>query len=84
VTRPRIALLGRVPRTSVYRNIEQYPEATKIPGILILRVDSAIYFSNSNYVKDRFVESKALFCSLFTWIVNDKNNKFPIQYVKGM
>ncbi|KAK9134332.1 hypothetical protein Syun_013662 [Stephania yunnanensis] len=53
VTRPRIAILGRLPRTTVYRNIEQYPEATKIPGVLIVRVDSAIYFSNSNYVKDR-------------------------------
>ncbi|KAG6414906.1 hypothetical protein SASPL_122282 [Salvia splendens] len=55
VTRPRIALLGRVPRTSVYRNIQQYPEATKISGLLIVRVDSAIYFSNSNYVRERIL-----------------------------
>lgn len=53
VTRPRTAILGKVPRTTVYRNILQYPEATKVPGILIVRVDSAIYFSNSNYVKER-------------------------------
>ncbi|CAH2075712.1 unnamed protein product, partial [Thlaspi arvense] len=55
VTRPRIAILGRVPRTNVYRNIQQYPEATKVPGILIVRVDSAIYFSNSNYVRERIL-----------------------------
>ena len=53
VTRPRTAILGKLPGTSVYRNILQYPEATKIPGILIVRVDSAIYFSNSNYIKER-------------------------------
>uniref|UniRef100_A0A5B6ZZ93 Putative sulfate transporter 1.3-like n=1 Tax=Davidia involucrata TaxID=16924 RepID=A0A5B6ZZ93_DAVIN len=53
VTRPRTAILGRIPRTTVYRNIQQYPEATKVPGVLIVRVDSAIYFSNSNYVKER-------------------------------
>ncbi|CAI0447720.1 unnamed protein product [Linum tenue] len=53
VTRPRTAILGKVPRTVVYRNIQQYPEATKVPGVLIVRVDSAIYFSNSNYVKER-------------------------------
>ncbi|KAH1245276.1 Sulfate transporter 1.3 [Glycine max] len=53
VTRPRTAILGKIPRTTVYRNIQQYPEASKIPGVLIVRVDSAIYFSNSNYVKER-------------------------------
>ncbi|KAK1393554.1 STAS domain-containing protein [Heracleum sosnowskyi] len=53
VTRPRTTALGRIPRTSVYRNMLQYPEATRVPGVLIIRVDSAIYFSNSNYIKER-------------------------------
>ncbi|GFS46762.1 sulfate transporter 1;2 [Actinidia rufa] len=55
VTRPRTAILGRIPRTNVYRNTQQYPEATKVPGVLIVRVDSAIYFSNSNYIKERIL-----------------------------
>ncbi|ESW08215.1 hypothetical protein PHAVU_009G028500 [Phaseolus vulgaris] len=55
VTRPRTAILGKIPRTTVYRNIQQYPEASKVPGVLIVRVDSAIYFSNSNYVKERTI-----------------------------
>ncbi|KAL9236993.1 hypothetical protein vseg_011588 [Gypsophila vaccaria] len=55
VTRPRTALLGKLPSTTIYRNLEQYPEATSTPGILIVRVDSAIYFSNSNYVKERIL-----------------------------
>ncbi|KAE9605898.1 putative SLC26A/SulP transporter [Lupinus albus] len=55
VTRPRTAILGKIPRTTVYRNIQQYPEATKVPGVLIVRVDSAIYFSNSNYAKERIL-----------------------------
>ncbi|KAL0375977.1 UNVERIFIED_CONTAM: Sulfate transporter 1.2 [Sesamum calycinum] len=53
VTRPRTAVLGKIPRTTVYRNIQQYPEATKVHGVLIVRVDSAIYFSNSNYIRER-------------------------------
>ncbi|KAL8540617.1 hypothetical protein ACS0TY_002027 [Phlomoides rotata] len=53
VTRPRTAVLGKIPRTTVYRNIQQYPEATTVPGMLILRIDSAIYFSNSNYIRER-------------------------------
>lgn len=55
VTRPRTAILGKIPRTNVYRNIQQYPEATKVPGVLIVRVDSAIYFSNSNYIRERIL-----------------------------
>ncbi|KAI3807626.1 hypothetical protein L1987_23558 [Smallanthus sonchifolius] len=55
VTRPRTSVLGKIPMTSVYRNIGQYPEANKIPGVLIVRVDSAVYFSNSNYVKERIL-----------------------------
>ncbi|KAH7518555.1 hypothetical protein FEM48_Zijuj09G0184000 [Ziziphus jujuba var. spinosa] len=55
VTRPRTAVLGKLPWTNVYRNIQQYPEATRVPGILIVRVDSAIYFSNSNYIKERIL-----------------------------
>lgn len=55
VTRPRTAVLGNIPRTPVYRNIQQYPDATKIPGLLIVRVDSAIYFSNSNYIRERIM-----------------------------
>ncbi|CAE6127994.1 unnamed protein product [Arabidopsis arenosa] len=53
VTRPRTAILGKLPNSNVYRNTLQYPDAARIPGILIIRVDSAIYFSNSNYVRER-------------------------------
>ncbi|XWS21543.1 hypothetical protein CRYUN_Cryun30bG0063300 [Craigia yunnanensis] len=62
VTRPRTAILGKLPRTTVYRNILQYPEAAKVPGLLIVRVDSAIYFSNSNYVKERILR----------WLINEE------------
>ncbi|KAK7328171.1 hypothetical protein VNO77_22268 [Canavalia gladiata] len=55
VTRPRTAVLGKLPGTTVYRNIQQYPSATQISGMLIIRVDSAIYFSNSNYIKERIL-----------------------------
>ncbi|PKA56757.1 High affinity sulfate transporter 2 [Apostasia shenzhenica] len=55
VTRPRTAILGNLPGTPIYRNIEQYPDGKKVPGALIVRVDSAIYFTNSNYIKERIL-----------------------------
>ncbi|KAL6637212.1 hypothetical protein ACP70R_024784 [Stipagrostis hirtigluma subsp. patula] len=54
-TRPKTTLLGNLPKTSIYRNIEQYPQVITVPGVVIVRVDSAIYFTNSNYVKDRIL-----------------------------
>ncbi|KAG0480377.1 hypothetical protein HPP92_011235 [Vanilla planifolia] len=55
VTRPRTAILGNLPGTKIYRNIEQYPDGIQVPGVLVVRVDSAIYFTNSNYVKERIL-----------------------------
>lgn len=55
VTRPHTALLGNIPGTSIYRNLQQYPDANRMPGILIVRIDAAIYFSNSNYIRERIL-----------------------------
>lgn len=71
VTRPRTAILGKIPGTSVYRNIQQYTEASKVPGVMIVRVDSAIYFSNSNYVKERYIIS-----SSFVYTLKQSNLNF--------
>ncbi|KAL3523767.1 hypothetical protein ACH5RR_016601 [Cinchona calisaya] len=53
---PHIAVLGRLPGTTVYRNIKQYPEAYTYKGIVIVRVDAPIYFANISYIKDRLRE----------------------------
>ncbi|KAI9156758.1 hypothetical protein LWI28_011728 [Acer negundo] len=53
---PHIAILGRLPGTTVYRNIRQYPEAYTYHGIVIVRVDAPIYFANISYIKDRLRE----------------------------
>ncbi|KNA07942.1 hypothetical protein SOVF_167230 [Spinacia oleracea] len=65
VTRPRTALLGNLQGSTIYRNLQQYPEATNVPGILIIRVDSAIYFSNSNYIKERILR----------WLVDEEEKR---------
>uniref|UniRef100_A0A2K1ZBZ6 STAS domain-containing protein n=1 Tax=Populus trichocarpa TaxID=3694 RepID=A0A2K1ZBZ6_POPTR len=53
---PHIAVLGRLPGTTVYRNIEQYPEAYTYNGIVIVRIDAPIYFANISFIKDRLRE----------------------------
>jgi len=48
------AVLGRLPGTTVYRNMKQYPEAYTYNGIVIVRIDAPIYFANISYIKDRW------------------------------
>jgi sulfate transporter 4 len=53
---PHIAVLGRLPGTTIYRNTQQYPEAYTYNGIVIVRIDAPIYFANISYIKDRLRE----------------------------
>ncbi|CAL9023691.1 unnamed protein product [Prunus brigantina] len=38
----------------VYRNVEQYPKASNVPGILILEIDAPIYFANTNNLRESY------------------------------
>ena len=52
-TRPHLAVLGNIPNTTFYKNIERFSEAKEIAGDLIIRFDSRIYFANVNYLQDQ-------------------------------
>ncbi|KAL6977305.1 Sulfate transporter 4.1, chloroplastic [Sarracenia purpurea var. burkii] len=53
---PHVAVLGRLPGTTIYRNIQQYPETYTYNGIVIVRIDAPIYFANTSYMKDKLRE----------------------------
>ncbi|CAL9023692.1 unnamed protein product [Prunus brigantina] len=53
VARPRTFVHGNLPNSMVYRNVEQYPKASNVPGILILEIDAPIYFANTNNLRER-------------------------------
>ena len=48
---PPISLQGRLPNQTRYQNILDYPEAELIPGILVLKIESAVIFFNADNVK---------------------------------
>lgn len=52
-SRPHIAVLGRLPGTHVFRNVERSPGAVTSPGILVVRVDAPLYFANAEYLKEK-------------------------------
>jgi SulP family sulfate permease len=58
-TRPHAAVLGRLPGTTAYRNVERYPEAEQAPGVLVLRIDASFYFGNVTFLKELVRDSLA-------------------------
>ncbi|MEP9399909.1 sulfate permease [Mesorhizobium sp. KR2-14] len=51
-SRPHMAVVGLVPGTEHFRNIERHKVLTD-PSILSIRVDESLYFANSRYLEDR-------------------------------
>lgn len=50
---PHTVELGRLPGTSEYRNVKQYREGERYDGIVAVRVDSPLYFANTNTLRDK-------------------------------
>ncbi|ERN01554.1 sulfate transporter 3.1 [Amborella trichopoda] len=76
IARPRTSVLGNIPNSTIYRNVEQYPVAKSVPGILILRIDSPIYFANSSYLRERIAR----------WVDDEQDRlklrgEYSLQYV---
>lgn len=55
-TKPHIAILGKVPGTDFYRNVERFKEVKERPDLLIIRFDAELYFANTNFLQDKILE----------------------------
>jgi SulP family sulfate permease len=51
-THPQGAVLGQVPGTEAYRDIERHPEALTFPGLLIWRPGGDLFFASISHVDD--------------------------------
>ena len=54
-SKPHMAIIGQVPGTEHFRNVERHQVLTD-PQILSIRVDESLYFANSRYLEDRIAE----------------------------
>ncbi|GMV44191.1 MAG: sodium-independent anion transporter [Myxococcales bacterium] len=61
-TRPHFAVLGRLPGSTVWRNVRNFPEARTVPGVLVVRIDAQLYFGNVSFLKEtlRSLETEPL------------------------
>ena len=49
---PRIVELGYSEKEGLFRNRERFPETKVYPGVLLLRIDSSLYFANLDFIRD--------------------------------
>jgi sulfate permease, SulP family len=50
-SRPHMAVVGRVPDTEHFRNVQRHAVQT-LPHVLLLRIDESLYFANTKYIED--------------------------------
>jgi sulfate permease, SulP family len=59
-SRPYVAVLGRVPGTSgQYRDLARHPDNEQVPSVVVLRIESGLFFANADWVCDRIREHAA-------------------------
>ena len=57
--RPHYAILGRAEGVKGYHDVTRYPEARRIPGLVLFRWDAPLFFANAELFADRIREAIA-------------------------
>jgi low affinity sulfate transporter 2 len=59
---PSIAVVGRLPGTDAYGDVEQYPMAVNMPGVLVVSIKFAwLCFANASPIREKYVSISSFF-----------------------
>jgi sulfate permease, SulP family len=53
---PPVVVLSRKPGTDQFRSLASHPDDESIPGLLVVRIESPLYFGNAHRIVDRVAE----------------------------
>ncbi len=67
--RPHSAILGRVERIKGYHDVTRYPEARRIPGLVLFRWDAPLFFANAEFFQRRVFAAIAESPTPARWLV---------------
>jgi len=67
--RPHSAVLGRADGVKGYHDITRYPEARRIPGLVLFRWDAPLFFANAELFKERVLAAAASSPTPAKWVV---------------
>jgi high affinity sulfate transporter 1 len=57
--RPHSAVLGRVPALRGYHDMERYPHAERMSGLVLFRWDAPLFFANAELFQERLLQAIA-------------------------
>ena len=67
--RPHFAILGRVDHVRGYHDVSRYPEAKRIPGLVLFRWDAPLFFANAELFHGRVLDAVANSPTAVSWVV---------------
>lgn len=67
--RPHSAVLGRAYGIKGYHDITRYPDARRIPGLVLFRWDAPLFFANAEFFKERVLDAVAKSPTPVRWLV---------------
>ena len=67
--RPYSAVLGRAEGLEGYHDIQRYPEARLVPGLVLFRWDAPLFFANAELFHDRVLDAVATAPTPVRWLV---------------
>jgi len=67
--RPHSAILGRANGVKGYHDITRYPDARRIPGLVLFRWDAPLFFANAEFFKERVLDAVAESPTPVRWLV---------------
>jgi high affinity sulfate transporter 1 len=81
--RPRDALLGRLPGTTVWWPLRERPDAEQLAGVVAYRFDAPLYFANATRFRDRVRELVAAARPAARLFVLDASGIDDVDYTGG-
>ncbi|MCP3471321.1 sulfate permease [Bradyrhizobium sp. CCGUVB1N3] len=67
--RPHSAVLGRAQGVKGYHDVTRYPDARRIPGLVLFRWDAPLFFANAEFFKERILDAIATSPTSVRWLV---------------
>jgi high affinity sulfate transporter 1 len=67
--RPHSAVLARAYGVKGYHDITRYPDARRIPGLVLFRWDAPLFFANAEFFKERVLDAVATSPTPVRWLV---------------
>jgi high affinity sulfate transporter 1 len=67
--RPYDAVLGRVEGLKGYHDVTRYPDARRIPGLVLFRWDAPLFFANAEVFADRLRQAIASSPTPVRWVI---------------